>query len=173
MVGISVNETTHGTAIANLGWTRSDSRPRCSRRHDPRGNRGLELRESKSRPNAGIVTFLQSGLNQKIELVAQCSAVPATETSDVIRRNEHDALDAVCRLTLEELAKATPPARRPGAHSGGADCRTQIPRAPMSIWLAAQSIRTNLWCASRSLLGRLLRTRARSAAAAGIMLPKI
>jgi acyl dehydratase len=32
----------------------------------------LELRESKSRPNAGIVTFLHRAWNQKNELVAQC-----------------------------------------------------------------------------------------------------
>ena len=32
----------------------------------------LELRESKSRPNAGIVVFLHRGYNQRNELVAHC-----------------------------------------------------------------------------------------------------
>jgi acyl dehydratase len=30
------------------------------------------LRESRSRPNAGIVTFLHEGLNQRDELVCEC-----------------------------------------------------------------------------------------------------
>ncbi|MFN5821584.1 MAG: MaoC family dehydratase, partial [Novosphingobium sp.] len=32
----------------------------------------LELRESKSRPDAGIVTFLHQAYNQRGELVASC-----------------------------------------------------------------------------------------------------
>ncbi len=32
----------------------------------------IDLRESKSRPDAGIVTFLHQAFNQKDELVASC-----------------------------------------------------------------------------------------------------
>jgi acyl dehydratase len=73
MVGISVNETTHGTAIANLGW--DEVRFPTPLFHGDTVHvetEVLELRESKSRPNAGIVTFLHRAWNQKNELVAQC-----------------------------------------------------------------------------------------------------
>jgi acyl dehydratase len=73
MVGISVNETTHGTAIANLGW--DEVRFPTPLFHGDTihvETEVLELRESKSRPNAGIVTFLHRAWNQKSELVAQC-----------------------------------------------------------------------------------------------------
>jgi len=73
MVGVSVSDTTLGTLIANLGYDklvfpapvfvgdtlRSESE--C-----------LELRESKSRPNAGIVTWEHRSFNQRGELVCKC-----------------------------------------------------------------------------------------------------
>ena len=74
MVGVSVADTTLGTLIANLGYDklifpspvfvgdtlRSESE--C-----------LEARESKSRPNAGIVTWEHRSFNQRGELVCKCS----------------------------------------------------------------------------------------------------
>ena len=74
MVGVSVSHTTLGTLIANLGYDklifpspvfvgdtlRSESE--C-----------LELRESKSRPNAGIVTWQHRSFNQRGELVCKCT----------------------------------------------------------------------------------------------------
>ena len=74
MVGVSVSDTTLGTLIANLGYDklifpspvfvgdtlRSESE--C-----------LEARESKSRPNAGIVTWEHRSYNQRGELVCKCS----------------------------------------------------------------------------------------------------
>lgn len=73
MVGISVNETTHGTAVANLGWDEVRF-PKPLFHGDTLRVESeiLELRESKSRPNAGIVVFLHRGYNQKNELVAHC-----------------------------------------------------------------------------------------------------
>ena len=73
MVGISVGDTTLGTAVANLGWDEV-------RFHKPLFHGDtihvvsevIELRESKSRPNAGIVTFLHQAFNQHGELVASC-----------------------------------------------------------------------------------------------------
>lgn len=73
MVGISVNDTTLGTAVANLGWDEVRF-PKPVFHGDTLRieTEILELRDSKSRPNAGIVTFLHRAFNQKDELVAHC-----------------------------------------------------------------------------------------------------
>ena len=73
MVGISVHETTLGTAVANLGWDEVRFPKPLFHGDTLRVETEIvELRESKSRPNAGIVTFLHRGYNQKGELVASC-----------------------------------------------------------------------------------------------------
>jgi len=73
MVGVSVGDTTHGTAIANLGWDEvrfpkpvfiGDTLRVVTEVRD--------MRESKSRPNAGIVTFVHRAYNQRNELIASC-----------------------------------------------------------------------------------------------------
>lgn len=73
MVGISVGDTTLGTAVANLGWDEVKF-PKPVFHGDTLHveTEVLELRESKSRPNAGIVTFLHRAYNQHNELVAHC-----------------------------------------------------------------------------------------------------
>ena len=73
MVGISVNDTTLGTAVANLGWDEVRF-PRPVFHGDTLRieTEVVELRESKSRPNAGIVTFLHRAYNQRDELVGHC-----------------------------------------------------------------------------------------------------
>jgi len=73
MVGISVGDTTLGTTIANLGW--NDVRfPKPLFHGDTVHVRTTvkELRESKSRPDTGITTFLHEAFNQRNELVATC-----------------------------------------------------------------------------------------------------
>ena len=74
MVGVSVHDTTLGTLVANLGYDklvfphpvfigdtlRSESE--C-----------MAVRESKSRPNAGIVTWTHRSFNQRNELVCECT----------------------------------------------------------------------------------------------------
>ena len=73
MIGISVNETTHGTAVANLGM--DDVRfPKPLFHGDTIRieTEVLELRESKSRPDNGIVIFMHRTYNQHDELVAEC-----------------------------------------------------------------------------------------------------
>ena len=73
MVGISVHETTLGTAVANLGW--DEVRFPLPLFHGDTihvETEVLELRDSKSRADAGIVTFMHRAWNQKNELVAQC-----------------------------------------------------------------------------------------------------
>lgn len=73
MVGISVGDTTLGTAIANLGWDEVRF-PKPVFHGDTLRieSEVLQLRESKSRPNAGIVTFAHRAFNQRGELVASC-----------------------------------------------------------------------------------------------------
>lgn len=73
MVGISVGDTTLGTAVANLGW--DEVRFPKPLFHGDTVNvttEVIELRESKSRPEAGIVTFLHQAYNQHGDLVASC-----------------------------------------------------------------------------------------------------
>ncbi len=73
MVGISVNDTTFGTAVANLGWDEVRF-PKPLFHGDTLRveTEVLELRESKSRPTMGIVTYLHRAYNQRGELVAHC-----------------------------------------------------------------------------------------------------
>ena len=73
MIGVSVSDTTLGTLVANLGYDkvvfpnpvfigdtlRSESE--C-----------IAVRESKSRPSAGIVTWAHRSFNQRDELVCEC-----------------------------------------------------------------------------------------------------
>ena len=73
MVGVSVGDTTLGTAVANLGWDEVRF-PKPVFVGDTLNivTEVLELRESRSRPDAGIVTFRHEAYNQRGELVASC-----------------------------------------------------------------------------------------------------
>jgi acyl dehydratase len=74
MIGVSVADTTLGTLVANLGYDKLvfpnpvfagdtlRSETEC-----------IAVRESKSRPNAGIVTWAHRSYNQRDELVCECS----------------------------------------------------------------------------------------------------
>jgi len=73
MVGISVGDTTLGTAVANLGW--DDVRfPKPVFHADTLHfeTEVIDMRESKSRPHEGIITFAHRGYNQRDELIASC-----------------------------------------------------------------------------------------------------
>jgi acyl dehydratase len=73
MVGISVGDTTLGTAVANLGWDEVRFPKPLFHGDTVRvETEVLELRESRSRPEAGIVVFQHRAYNQRDELVAQC-----------------------------------------------------------------------------------------------------
>ena len=73
MIGISVNDTTVGTTVANLGMTEvkfphplfEGDTVRCS-------TEVLAKRESRSRTDAGIVEFHHRAYKQTGELVAEC-----------------------------------------------------------------------------------------------------
>ena len=74
VIGLSVQDTTLGTTVANLGMT--DVRfPSPVFAGDTIRSRTTvkDMRESKSRPNAGIVTFLHQGFNQRNEEVCTCT----------------------------------------------------------------------------------------------------
>ena len=74
MIGVSVADTTLGTLIANLGYDKLvfpnpvfagdtlHSETEC-----------IAVRESNSRPNAGIVTWAHRSFNQRNELVCECT----------------------------------------------------------------------------------------------------
>ena len=74
MIGVSVADTTMGTLVANLGYDALKfpnpvfigdtlrSETEC-----------IATRDSKSRPNAGIVTWAHRSFNQKGELVCECT----------------------------------------------------------------------------------------------------
>lgn len=73
MIGISVNDTTLGTTVGNLGMT--DVRFPKPVFHGDTLHVTTEVvssRETKSRPDAGIVEFVHKAFNQRGELVAEC-----------------------------------------------------------------------------------------------------
>jgi acyl dehydratase len=73
MVGVSVNDTTQGTAVAHLGWDEVRFPAPIFVGDTLRiETEVLEVRESKSRPHQGIVTFAHRAYNQNGELVAHC-----------------------------------------------------------------------------------------------------
>ncbi len=76
MVGISVGDTTLCTTVANLGWDEvrfplpvfvGDTLHVESEVH--------AMRDSKSRPDTGIVTFVHRAYNQRNEEVANCKRI--------------------------------------------------------------------------------------------------
>ena len=73
MVGVSVGDTTLGTAVANLGWDEVRF-PKPVFIGDTLNivTEVIDLRDSRSRPDAGIVTFRHEAYNQRGELVASC-----------------------------------------------------------------------------------------------------
>jgi len=73
MIGITVNDTTIGTTIANLGMT-DVKFPKPVFHGDTIHvtTEVLTSRETKSRPDAGIVEFRHKAFNQRGELVAEC-----------------------------------------------------------------------------------------------------
>lgn len=73
VIGLSVQDTTLGTTVANLGMTDVRFATPVFAGDTLRAiTTVVALRDSQSRPNAGIVTFLHQGLNQRGEEVATC-----------------------------------------------------------------------------------------------------
>ena len=73
MIGISVHDTTLGTTIANLGMTETVFPNPVFHGDTIRvETEVLSVRESKSRPDRGIVEFEHRAFNQNGVLVARC-----------------------------------------------------------------------------------------------------
>ena len=73
VIGVTVAETTLGTTIGNLGMT--DIRFKHPVFHGDTihvTTRIKEMRESKSRPDAGLIVFEHFGWNQRDQEVAYC-----------------------------------------------------------------------------------------------------
>ena len=73
IIGVSVDDTTLGTTLGNLGMT--DVRFKNPVFHGDTLRSMTRIagkRESKSRPDTGIVTFEHTGYNQRDEEVAYC-----------------------------------------------------------------------------------------------------
>jgi acyl dehydratase len=83
MVGLSVGDTTLGTLVANLGYDKLvmpnpvfiGDTMRCE-------TEVTDLKPSKSRPGAGIVTFNHRLYNQRDEVVCQCLRMALLKKSD-------------------------------------------------------------------------------------------
>lgn len=73
LVGLSVGDTTLGTLVANLGFDKVVTPAPVFIGDTLRAASEVkELRASKSRPDAGIVTFIHEMTNQRGEVVCRC-----------------------------------------------------------------------------------------------------
>lgn len=74
VVGVSVGDTTLGTTLGNLGFEKTTF-PNPVFIGDTIRARTIvvDKRESKSKPDRGIVTFRHEGLNQRDEVVCDCT----------------------------------------------------------------------------------------------------
>lgn len=73
MVGLSVSDTTLGTIVANLGYDKLVMPKPVFIGDTMRAQTEVvELRDSRSRPDAGIVTFRHQLINQRDEVVCDC-----------------------------------------------------------------------------------------------------
>ena len=73
MIGLTISDTTLGTLVAYLGYDKLVMPKPVFLGDTMRATSEVtELRESKSRPNAGVVTFTHELLNQRDEVVCKC-----------------------------------------------------------------------------------------------------
>ncbi|MFS2151846.1 MaoC family dehydratase [Rhizobium sp. Rhizsp42] len=73
MIGLSVGDTTLGTLVANLGYDKLVMPKPVFIGDTMRAETEIaDLRDSRSRPTAGIVTFQHELINQRGEVVCRC-----------------------------------------------------------------------------------------------------
>ncbi|WCT73494.1 MaoC family dehydratase [Sphingomonas naphthae] len=73
MIGLTISDTTLGTLVANLNYDKLVMPKPVFIGDTMRATSEIsELRESKSRPNAGLVTFTHELINQRGEVVCRC-----------------------------------------------------------------------------------------------------
>ena len=76
MVGISIGDTTLGTTVANLGWDNVRfPKPLFHGDTIRIQTEVMALRESRSKRDRGIVTFIHRCFNQRDEEVATCQRI--------------------------------------------------------------------------------------------------
>jgi acyl dehydratase len=74
MIGVSVGDTTMGTLVANLGYDKLVfPKPVFAGDTLHSETECIAVRESRSRPNAGIVIWAHRSFNQNGELVCECT----------------------------------------------------------------------------------------------------
>jgi acyl dehydratase len=82
MIGLSVSDTTLGTLIANLGYDKVVMPAPVFIGDTLRAQSTVAaLRESRSRPQSGIVTFEHSLLNQRDQVVCRCLRIALVKRS--------------------------------------------------------------------------------------------
>jgi acyl dehydratase len=82
MVGLSVGDTTLGTLVANLGYDKLVMPKPVFLGDTLRAETEVvDLKDSRSRPDAGIVTFAHRMLNQRDEIVCQCLRIALLKRS--------------------------------------------------------------------------------------------
>jgi len=85
VVGLSVGDTTLGTTVGNLGFEKVEfPKPVFHGDTIHAETEVVDRRESKSRPQWGIVTFEHRGRNQRDEIVCRC------RRAAMMRRKEVD-----------------------------------------------------------------------------------
>lgn len=73
VIGVSVKDTTLGTTVGNLGFEKTEfPNPVFIGDTIRATTEVVAKRESKSRPEWGIVTFEHLGINQRDEIVCRC-----------------------------------------------------------------------------------------------------
>ena len=73
VIGLSVGDTTLGTTIGNLGMEKTEfPNPVFIGDTIRVSTRITERRESKTKPDRGIVWFQHAGMNQRDELICDC-----------------------------------------------------------------------------------------------------
>ena len=73
VIGVSVKDTTLGTTVGNLGFEKTEfPNPVFIGDTIRATTEVVAKRESKSRPEWGIVTFEHRGINQRDEVVCRC-----------------------------------------------------------------------------------------------------
>lgn len=76
VIGLSVQDTTFGTTVGNLGFEETTfPKPVFAGDTIRVETEVVALRESKSRPTQGLVTLLHHGLNQRDEIICACRRV--------------------------------------------------------------------------------------------------
>eukprot|EP01042_Synura_sphagnicola_P020900 gene20900-26543_t len=178
MVGISVNDTTMGTLVANLGMT-AVRFPKPVFHGDTLRVRTTikSMRESKSRVTAGIVEFEHTALNQNDEVVAVC-----LRQALMLKKAQSAEL-----ATSFLFVPANRPDRFDKAANSGADAiildledsvpaqEKQLARDAVLQWMRTPRIGISVWIRVNPLQSQGLLADLRTAVAAkphGIVLPK-